>query len=108
MAVLYGDRLKRVTELLGRDPPRQGSAPDLSNLPDGVKKDLELIYRGFDVILAFVYLRHVSNAAFGDVKRHLDDKGWIERWIDSFVFLPNQAFQPTPAARLNLARWSSL
>jgi hypothetical protein len=78
MTALTGGMLARVIVAIGREPPPQNSVAGLSSLPDEVASDIESIYQKCGSICVFAYMRHVSGAAFDEVKLYLDNRGWHE------------------------------
>lgn len=66
----------RIEEVLGKPMPLEHSIHGLDNLPPDVVRDAETIYEHAGSLLAFVYLFHVTDAAFGDVKCYCGSRGW--------------------------------
>lgn len=78
MVLLAGQLLERVRDAIGKEPPPEHSVRGLDDLPSEVVKDLVVIHQRWGTLCAFAYLRHVTEASFGEVKLYLDGKGWVE------------------------------
>ena len=66
----------RIEQVLGKPMPVEHAVHGLDSLPADVVRDAEILYARCGSLLAFVYLFHVTDAAFGDVKSYCESRGW--------------------------------
>ncbi len=72
----FADLHPRIEQVLGRAIPPERSVNGLEKLPSNVEADAKTLHGRCGTLMAFVYLVHLTDASFGDVKAHCASRGW--------------------------------
>lgn len=73
----FPDMHPRIESAIGHPMPAENSVHGLVNLPAQILSDASLVYKQCGSPHAFVYLYHVTDAEFSQVKEFCGAQGWF-------------------------------